>query len=91
MPEEAGSDRPSRSAGKRRCGARCAAAARSGAATPTAEDRTDQLLLLAEDAAKQALWNLREQQRWPGFAEVCATRGFVHWCSREAVKRRQAG
>ncbi len=57
---------------------------------PKAVDRTDQLLLLAEEAGPQALRDLREQQRWPGFAEVCATCGFVHWFSSEAVKRRAA-
>ena len=55
---------------------------------PKAVDRADQLLLLAEEATVQALRDLREQQRWPGFAEVCAACGFVHWFSSEAPRRR---
>jgi len=58
---------------------------------PKAVDRTDQLLLLAEDAADQAFRDLREHHRWQGFAEVCATCGFVHWFSSEATRRRQSG
>ncbi len=57
---------------------------------PKAVDRTDQLLLLAEEAADQAFRDLREHHRWQGFAEVCATCGFVHWFSSEATLRRQA-
>ncbi|CAA9235876.1 MAG: hypothetical protein AVDCRST_MAG76-1510 [uncultured Acidimicrobiales bacterium] len=55
---------------------------------PKAVDRTDQLLLLAEEAADQALRDLREHHRWQGFAEVCATCGLVHWFSSEAAGRR---
>ena len=55
---------------------------------PKAVDRTDQLLLLAEEAADQALRDLREHHRWQGFAEVCDTCGFVHWFSSEATRRR---
>ncbi|MEO5679320.1 MAG: hypothetical protein ABIS47_06600 [Acidimicrobiales bacterium] len=57
---------------------------------PKSVARSDQLLLLADDAADQALRDLRDHPRWPGFAEVCATCGFVHWFSSEATKRRQA-
>ena len=53
---------------------------------PKAAERSDQLLLLAEDADTQSLRDLRDH--WPGFAEVCATCGFVHWFSSEAHKRR---
>lgn len=56
---------------------------------PKQVDRTDQLLLLAEEASTQDIRTLRENQRWPGFAEVCAACGFVHWFSSEATRRRK--
>lgn len=56
---------------------------------PKAVDRSDQLLLLAEEATDQTIRDLRDNQRWQGFAEVCSTCGFVHWFSSEATKRRR--
>ncbi len=58
---------------------------------PKAVDRTDQLLLLAEDATDQSVRDLRDHHRWQGFAEVCCGCGFVHWFSSEAVTRRRGG
>ncbi len=55
---------------------------------PKAVSRTDQLLLLAEEAETQPLPDLRNEKRWVGFAEVCATCGFVHWFSSEATAHR---
>jgi len=94
MPEAAGEDKDARpvpiGAG---AGLRClvCGATEFWRRYPKAVDRTDQLLLLAEDAADQAFRDLREHHRWQGFAEVCATCGFVHWFSSEATRRRQSG
>jgi len=57
---------------------------------PKAVNRVDQHLLLTDAVAHQPLDELRKGQEWLGFAEVCATCGFVHWFSSEAHKRRAA-
>jgi hypothetical protein len=53
---------------------------------PKAVHRTDQVLMLAKKAGRPRFRD--PSQSWPGFAEVCASCGFVHWFSSEATKRR---